>query len=85
MARKRNHGINWAKQLHNYARCLNNEKCEELAWKSPFEIYFGRKSNELVKAGSAHDELITTTEVQQPTISDHKLQTAFKENVDMER
>ena len=29
------------------------------------------KWNELVNAGSAYDELITTTEVQQLTISDH--------------
>ena len=28
MARKREHGINCAKQLLNYARCLNNEKRE---------------------------------------------------------
>ena len=30
IARKRKHGINLAKQPHNYARCLNNEKHEEL-------------------------------------------------------
>jgi len=40
---------------------------EELGWKSPFEIYFGRKSNELVNAGSAYDRLIATEEVQNPT------------------
>ena len=48
MAKKRKHGIDWAKQLPNYAKCLNNENQEELGWKSPFEIYFGRKSNELI-------------------------------------
>ena len=32
-------------------KALNNEKREELAWKSPLEIYFGRKSNELLKCG----------------------------------
>ena len=42
MTRKRKHRINWAKQLPNYARSLNNEKREELGWKSPVEIYFGR-------------------------------------------
>ena len=73
MARKRRHGIKWAKQLPSYARCLNNEKREELGWKSPFEIYFGRKSNELVNAGSAYDGLITTMEVQQLNTSDHNL------------
>ena len=30
-------------------KCLNNEKREELGWKSPFEVNFGRKHNELVK------------------------------------
>ena len=30
MARKREHGINCAKQLLNYDRYLNNEKREEL-------------------------------------------------------
>ena len=65
--------INWANQLPNYARCLNNEIREELGWKSPFEIHFGRKSNELVNAGSAYDGLITTMEIQQPTISDQNL------------
>ena len=30
MAKKRKHGIIWAKQLPNYARCLNNEKPKEL-------------------------------------------------------
>lgn len=30
---------------------MNNEKREALGWQSPFEIYFARKSNELVKCG----------------------------------
>ena len=34
---------------------LNNEKREELGWESPFEIYFGRKSNELVNAELTYD------------------------------
>ena len=29
-------------------KCLNNEIKEELGWKSHFEIYYGRKSNELL-------------------------------------
>ena len=72
MAGKRKHGINWAKQLPNYARSLNNEKREELGRKSPFKLYLGRKSSELVNTGSAYG-LITKTEVQEPTISDHNL------------
>ena len=35
MAKKTKHGINWEKQLPNYAKCLNNENREELGWKSP--------------------------------------------------
>ena len=30
-------------------KCLKNEKRETLEWKSSFEIYFSRKSNELIK------------------------------------
>lgn len=33
MAKKKKHGVNWAKQLPEYAKCLNNEKREELGWK----------------------------------------------------
>ena len=32
-----------------YSKCLNNDKHEELDWKSAFEVYYGRKPNELVK------------------------------------
>ena len=38
-------GINWAKNLPSYCRILNEEKKEELGWLSPFEVYYGRKSN----------------------------------------
>ncbi|KAL9971248.1 hypothetical protein ACROYT_G023755 [Oculina patagonica] len=42
-------GVNWASNLDAYNRILNEESKEELGWKSPFEVYFGRKSNILVK------------------------------------
>ena len=42
--------VNWASNLASYNRILNEESKEELGWKSPFEVYFGRKSNILVKA-----------------------------------
>ena len=42
-------GANWVKNLPNYMKCLNNEKKEELGWKSPFEIYHGRKIKRVVK------------------------------------
>ena len=44
-------GINWVKSLPNYMKCVNNEKRKALGWQSPFEIYFGRKSNEIIKCG----------------------------------
>lgn len=44
-------GVNWVKNLQEYAKCLNNDKREELGWRSAFEVYYGRKSNELVKCG----------------------------------
>ena len=31
MSRNKKHGLNWAKELQDYAKCLNNEKREELA------------------------------------------------------
>lgn len=43
-------GVNWAKTLPTYCRILNEEKKEELGWLSPFEVYYGRKSNVVVKA-----------------------------------
>ena len=43
-------GVNWASNLASYSRILNEESKEELGWKSPFQVYFGRKSNILVKA-----------------------------------
>ena len=51
MVRQSKTGINWVQNLPQYMKCLNNDKREELGWKSAFEIYFGRKSNELVMAG----------------------------------
>ena len=42
--------VNWAANLDDYNRILKNECKEELGWKTPFEIYYGRKSNLLVKA-----------------------------------
>ena len=39
MLRHKKTGINWVKHLSEYMKCLNNEKTEELGWKSPFEIY----------------------------------------------
>lgn len=38
-------GVNWVKSLPEYARSLKEDPKEELSWKSPFEIYYGRKPN----------------------------------------
>ena len=37
-------GTNWAKNLPNYMKFIDNKNCQELGWQSPFEVYFGRKS-----------------------------------------
>ena len=60
MGRKR---VNWAKSLPNYARILNEDAREELGWQSPFEIYYGRKSNVL---RHANDDKVDF----EPTIED---------------
>ena len=39
------------KNLLEYSKCLNNDRREELGWRSTFEVYYGRNSNELVKSG----------------------------------
>ena len=38
-------GVNWVKALPSYTEALNQDPKEELAWKSPFKIYFGQKPN----------------------------------------
>ena len=42
--------INWVANIDNYDWILNDESKEERGWKTPFEIYYGRRSNVLVKA-----------------------------------
>ena len=44
-------GANWVKNVLEYSKCLNNDKHEELGWRSAFEVYYERKSKELVKYG----------------------------------
>ena len=64
------HGANWKQLFHNYAKCLNKEKHEEVGWKSTFEISFGSKSNELVNAGVKYDGKIITGNINKPTKMD---------------
>ena len=46
-------GFKWSKNLQTYAECFNNKKIEELGWRSAFEVYFGRKSNDLLQCGKS--------------------------------
>ena len=41
-------GVNWVNNLQRYAASLNDDAREELKWRTPFEVYFGRKNNILV-------------------------------------
>ena len=43
-------GVNWAKNLPSYCRILNEQHKEELGRLSPFEVYYGQKSNVMKKA-----------------------------------
>ena len=47
--------MNWAKTFPKYMKCINMIKREELAWKSPFEIYYGKKPNELLNEGKNYN------------------------------
>ena len=55
-------GVNWAKGLPNYPRILNEDAGEELGWKSPFEIYYWRKSNVLRHANDDEVDFEPTVE-----------------------
>ena len=44
-------GVNWVQILPNYMRVLNELAREELSWKSPFEVYYSRITNNIQNAG----------------------------------
>ena len=48
MVKMNSKGVNWVKNLPRYATILNEDAREELGWKSPFEIYYGRKLNAIL-------------------------------------
>lgn len=61
-------GVSWVSKLQQYAKCLNDEKREELGWRSPFEVYFGRKSNELLQCGvPVAEKNVTEKDIIRPT------------------
>ena len=61
-------------------KCLNSEKREELGWRSPFEVYYGRKSNELIQDGKYANSDIDTVETRMPTSKEYEEQTKQTES-----
>ena len=53
LLKQKQSGVNWSKNLQKNAKCLINDKREELHWRSAFEVYFGGKSNELLQRGKS--------------------------------
>ena len=50
LVQKGNEGVNWAEQIPSYCEILNNDVKEELGYRSPFDVYYGRHNN-AVKEG----------------------------------
>ena len=48
MVKLNSKGVTWVKSLPRYSTTLNEGAREELDWKRPFEIYYGRKSNAIL-------------------------------------
>ena len=67
LIKQKNTGVNWVKYLPKYMKCLNQEKREELGWKSTLEIYFGRKVNELKNEGKNHNKTIHFAKTAEPS------------------
>ena len=59
MVKLKNKGVNWVEKLLNYIRVLNQLAREQLGWESPFEVYYGRKSNFVVKDSYNTNKTIT--------------------------
>ena len=51
-------GVSWDEYLPNYMIVLNDLAREELGWRSPFEIYYGRISNFIKKDNIEEDGII---------------------------
>ena len=65
-------GTNWVRNLPKYMSCVNNEKREALGWQSPFEIYFGRKNNNLVNCGLPIDTASPEVGLSRPPSKDDR-------------
>ena len=58
-------------------KCCNREKIEELGWKSSFEIYYGRKPNELLSDCKSHDNDIYFSDTVEPSKQEFEIQQNF--------
>ena len=45
LIRKDDEGVNWVEQVPSYCEIINNDVKEELGYRSPFNVYFGRMNN----------------------------------------
>ena len=65
-------GVNWAKQLKEYQKLQNKESMEALGNKTPFEVFYGRKSNAVLNyiPGGRCIRERTSVKVQSPKSTD---------------
>ena len=67
-------------------KCLNNEKKEELGWKSPFEICYERKSSELLNdRKSSEDFDIDIVSTKLPLQSEYRKQANRQKTREIQR
>ena len=69
----RKSGVNWAKQLKEYQKLQNEESMEALGNKSPFEVFYSRKSNAVLnhQPGGRCARECTFAKVQSPKSTDY--------------
>ena len=69
----RKSGVNWAKQLKEYQKLQNEDSMEALVNKSPFEVFYGRKSNAILNhiPGGRCVRERTFAKVQSPKSTDY--------------
>ena len=74
----KNKGVNWVENLPNYMRVLNELTRENLGWQSPFEVYYGRKLNFVVKASYNINKTMTWMRTASKPTSTNVLQNRSK-------
>ena len=63
-----NVGVNWAVQLRDYQRILNDDSMELFNYRSPFEVFYRRKSNAVTQRNLGGLFCKEDTSKQRPTI-----------------